>query len=80
MIRVYNNSTGRLIGEINEEQHEFLIEMLEEESTIDDNYFLDSSTLDYLAESGADEDLLELLAKALGDSDGIEVRIVDDGK
>lgn len=78
MIKVYDNATGRLVGKINEEQHEFLMEMLEEESTVDDNYFLDSATLDYLAESGADEELIEMLTEALGGSDGIEIRIVDD--
>ncbi len=78
MIKVYDNATGRLVGSINEEQHEFLMEMLEEESTIDDSYFLDLATLDYLAESGADEGLIEMLTEALGSSDGIEIKIVDD--
>ena len=75
MIRIYNSDTGEAIGEINEEQLEFLIEQLEEESEEDESYYIDNSTIDYLEENGADDDLVTLLRKALGEEDGVEIKI-----
>ena len=74
-MKVYNSGTGDLIGEITDEQFEFLVDQLEEENEEDENYYIDLSTLDYLEENGADEDLLALLQKALGEEEGIEIRI-----
>ena len=58
-----------------EEQLEFLIEQLEEESEEDESYYIDNSTIDYLEENGADDDLVTLLRKALGEEDGVEIKI-----
>ena len=78
MIRIYNSDTGELIGEISEGQLEFLIEQLEEEAEEEESYYVDIATLDYLEENGADEELLALLHKALGDQEGIEIRIEEE--
>jgi anti-anti-sigma regulatory factor len=77
MIKIYNSGTGELIGDINEEQLDFLIEQLEEEAE-GENYYVDLSTIDYLEESGADEELLALLRKGLGVEEGIEIFIEDE--
>ncbi len=74
MIRVYNNETGVLLGEITDGHLKFLIDHLEEESLEDMDYYLNKATLEMLEEKGADAGLLILLRKALGDSDGVEVR------
>jgi processive 1,2-diacylglycerol beta-glucosyltransferase len=75
MIRIYNSDTGEPVGEINEEQLEFLIEQLEEESEEDESYYVDNSTIDYLEENGADDELIALLRRALGEEDGVEIKI-----
>lgn len=78
MIKIYNVESGDFIGSINEEQFEFLMEKLEEESNTVENYYIDTNTIDYLTESGADEELIELLTKALGEDEGIEINIEEE--
>jgi processive 1,2-diacylglycerol beta-glucosyltransferase len=78
MIRIYNCDTGEPIGEINEEQLVFLIEQLEEETEEDENYYVDIATIEYLEENGADEELIVLLRKGLGDEEGIEIGIEEE--
>jgi hypothetical protein len=75
MIRVYNSDTDELIGQINEDQLSFLIDQLEEEAEDEEAYYIDQSTIEYLEEHGADQELLELLRKGLGEEEGIEIRI-----
>jgi hypothetical protein len=78
MIRIYNIESGDFIGSINEEQFEFLMEKLEEESNIKENYYIDSNTIEYLTDSGADEELIDLLVKALGEDEGVEISIEEE--
>jgi processive 1,2-diacylglycerol beta-glucosyltransferase len=78
MIRLYNSDTGEPIGEINEEQMELLIDQLEEETEDDESYYIDVSTIEYLEEAGADEELLTLLRKGLGEEEGIEISIEEE--
>ncbi|MEW6730638.1 MAG: galactosyldiacylglycerol synthase [Acidobacteriota bacterium] len=78
MPKIYNHDTSEVLGEINEEQLEILMELLEEESEDDDNYYIDTATLDYLEQNGVDEELLAMLQKALGEEEGIEIRIEDE--
>ena len=74
MIKVYENETGILIGTIDEEQLQFLIDNLEETSTADQDYYLDEGMLDILEEVGADDSLMDLLRGALGDRSDFEIR------
>lgn len=78
MFKVYNIENGDFIGNINEEQLELLIDRLEEETTKGDSYYIDSNTIEYLTDSGADEELIELLKKGLGEDDGIEIHIKEE--
>lgn len=78
MIKVYNAENGDFIGKINEEQHELLIDKLEEENSKNDSYYIDSHTIDYLTDTGADEDLLELLKTGLAEDEGIQLYIEDE--
>lgn len=78
MIKVYNLASSEVLGSINEEQMEFLIEQLEEESSADDGYYIDSDTVDYLEGAGADEELLQLLRNAVGEEEGIEIYFEDE--
>jgi hypothetical protein len=73
-IRLYEKKTNQLLGEITEAELEFLIDRLEETSDEDQDYFIDEATVDYLADGEATDHLIELLKKAVGSSEGIEIR------
>jgi processive 1,2-diacylglycerol beta-glucosyltransferase len=75
-ITLYDDWTGILLGTLSEAQFEFLAGQLEQESTRDDDYYLNRATVELLAERGADEHLLEILGAALGDREEAEVRWV----
>jgi hypothetical protein len=74
MAKLLNAETGALIGEISDEQLEFLVDQLEEEDDSDQDYYLDLETIDLLEEAGADDALIMLLRRALGSSEAIDVR------
>ena len=74
MIDVYNNDTNELIGSITEADLKVLADHLEEESTEDQDYYIDQATIDVIGDGQATEHLLGVLRKALGSSDGVEIR------
>lgn len=75
-VPLYNDATGVYLGAISHHQLQFLIDQLEEEHEHDTTYFLDQPTLQFLAERGADRELIETLYRALGDADHVEIRYV----
>ena len=74
MAKLINAETGALIGEISDDQLEFLVGQLEEEDDADQDYYFDLETIDLLEEAGADDALIMLLRRALGSSEAIDVR------
>ena len=74
-IDLYNADTNALLGEITPHDLEVLVEALEEESSEDQDYYITPETLDVIGENGrATDHLLNLLRKALGTSDSVEIR------
>jgi processive 1,2-diacylglycerol beta-glucosyltransferase len=76
MVQLYDESSDKRIGEISEEELQFLIDQLEEESSRDTNYYISAPTIDMLEENGADAQFVKLLRDALGKRDGFEMRWV----
>jgi processive 1,2-diacylglycerol beta-glucosyltransferase len=74
MIQLKNQETGGGIGEITETQLQFLVDQLEEESTSDQDYYLDAATIEMLEDAGAEPGLVDLLRKGLGEREGITIR------
>jgi processive 1,2-diacylglycerol beta-glucosyltransferase len=74
MIELRDKETGRPLGTITEEQLQSLIDQLEEEWDEDADYYLNEVTLDMLAEHGVDPGLVDLLRRAMGDRDEIEIQ------
>ena len=74
MIDLYNASTNQLIGSITEADLKVLVDGLEEESSEDQDYYIDLATIDLLADGRATSHLVGLLRTALGSSDGVEIR------
>ena len=74
MVRIFDNETGADLGTISERQLQFLVDQLEEESLEDQDYYFNQGTLDFLEENGADNGLVVLLRKALGQREEMEIR------
>jgi processive 1,2-diacylglycerol beta-glucosyltransferase len=62
------------IGIITEDQVQFLIDNLEEEGLEEQDYYIDTESLSFLAENGCDEELLTMLSEALEGRVNINVR------
>jgi hypothetical protein len=72
MIRLY-----AYVGEVSEDQLDFLIDNLEEEWSDDQDYYLNQAMVDMLAQKGGDQALIETLKKALGGNEDVEILWVD---
>ena len=73
MIELRDKETGARVGEITEEQLKFLTDQLEEESSDDQDYYINKPTLDLFAGQGADAQLLDLLRGAMGGREEMEL-------
>lgn len=73
MIQLRDKETGSLLGSISEEDLQFLIDNLEEESEDDTDYYLNRVTLEMLKEKGGGQPLIDLLENALGDREDVEI-------
>ena len=65
------------VGELSEEQLDFLIDHLEEEWSDDRDYFINRELVNKLQSGGADAGLIKLLEAALGDKDEVDILWVD---
>ena len=74
MIDLYDKTTNQLLGAITEADLQVLMDALEEEGIHDQDYFINSATIDVIADGKATEHLVGLLRKAVGASDGVDVR------
>jgi hypothetical protein len=74
MVKVINTQDNALIGEISDEQLQFLIDQLEEEALEDQDYAITAMTLAYFEEVGGDSALIAMLRSALGVQEEIVIR------
>ena len=74
MIDLYNTLTNELLGSVTDADLQVLIDKLEEESSEDRDYYIDTATIDYLADGRASDHLVEILRKAVGSGEGVEIR------
>ena len=74
MIELRDAERDTTLGTITEEQLQFLIDALEEESTEDIDYYISGDTIDMLEEDGADAQLVGLLRRALNGREGMDIR------
>jgi len=73
-IRIVDKNSGANLGEIDELDLQLLIDELEEESSTDQDYFIDATTIDILDRAGASPHLLALLRDVVGTSEGVDIR------
>ena len=74
MIQLHDKDTGTWLGTITEDNLQYLIDQLEEESREDKDYYINETTLDIFEQSGADKALITLLRGALNGRTGMEIR------
>ncbi|MDX1953265.1 MAG: galactosyldiacylglycerol synthase [Verrucomicrobiota bacterium] len=74
MVKIFNKATGEMLGRITEEQLQFLMNNLEEESLQDNDYYLTAETIDSFATQNAPEQLLNILRSAIGGNGDGEIR------
>jgi len=80
VLNLYIKDTQTLIGRLSEDQLDDLIEILVEESDEDRDYYIDETTLDYLAEHDADPALIAMLRPHVPAGDeGIEIEWREEG-
>lgn len=80
-IRLYDKGSGAELGSITQEQLQFLADQLEEESIEDRDYYINRSTIDYFRRIAVNlEALLEVLSRALGAREEMEIRWEPDDK
>jgi hypothetical protein len=74
MIDLYVKGSKRPFGTITEAELQFLADSMEETSLDDQDYFIDQATIDLLADGRATDHLVDLLRKAVGTGEGIDIR------
>jgi hypothetical protein len=74
MIDLYNAATNQSLGSITEADLQVLVDGLEEESSKDQDYYIDAATIELLGDGRASDHLLGLLRTAIGSSEGVEIR------
>ena len=73
MINLSEKDTDRPVGQITEEQLQFLIDNMEEEWAEDQDYTVTPLLLEYLEGLGGDEQLISILRDALAGREEIDI-------
>lgn len=73
MINLNEKGTNRSLGQITEDQLQYLVDNLEEEWLEDQDYTITPLLLEYFEGMGADASLVTLLRDALAGKDDVEI-------
>jgi hypothetical protein len=74
MIKLYDKLSAEFLGTITDEELQFLIDNLEEESLTDVDYYLNKTVLDSLKAKGMSDNLTQLLESAMSGKNEVEIR------
>ena len=72
-IRISDKHSGRTLGSISEQDLGILVGYMEEESSKDQDYFVEGTAVDALEALGASAGFVGMLREAIGSSDGIDI-------
>ncbi|MCY1384020.1 hypothetical protein D9M69_722120 [compost metagenome] len=72
-IRLSEKDSGRTLGNISEADFQILVDYMEEESSKDQDYYVEHTAIDALESLGASTDFVALLRTAVGESEGVDV-------
>jgi hypothetical protein len=73
MITLSMKDTGAVLGPITDDDFEVLAGQLVVESEEDTDYYVDGATIDILEAAGASADLVGMLRRAVGASEGVDI-------
>jgi hypothetical protein len=73
MIVLSLKDSGAMVGRIGEDDFQFLVDQLEEESEEDTDYYITPGTIEMLGQRGGSESLITVLKQAVAGSEGVEV-------
>jgi processive 1,2-diacylglycerol beta-glucosyltransferase len=73
-IAIFSQQTGVLLGSLSEQQFHFLASQLEEESATDEDYYINETTVESLRLAGADDELLDILQRAIAHGGEADIR------
>ncbi len=73
MIVLRIKDTGVVAGKISDDDFQFLVDQLEEESEEDTDYYITVATIEALEREGGSQQLLQVLDQAVGGSEGVEL-------
>ena len=74
MVELFDKQTGAAVGTLTDDQFQYLVDHLEEESSEDEDYYVNRATVDILESEGAHPVLVEVLRRALGDREEMDLR------
>jgi len=74
VVKLYDVRSEALVGEVTEDDVQFLIDQLEEEYADDVAYYVNADTLEFLRERKARPELLDVLAGAIAVQGDAELR------
>ena len=74
MAKLFDKESGKFVAEITEDQFQFLMDNLEEESSVDEDYYFNKATIEMFKERDADEQLIEILERVIGSKGEAELR------
>ena len=72
-IRISDKATGHIIGEVSEQDFQILAGHMEEESSTDQDYYVESMAIEAIELLGASAEFVALLRGAVGSSEGIDI-------
>jgi inactivated superfamily I helicase len=73
MPALYLKDTNRLLAQLDDADLAHMVAVMEEESSTDQDYFIDLATLNLLKAAGLSAALVTVLESAIADSDGVDV-------
>lgn len=72
-IRLSEKDSGRTLGSISQADFQMLVDYMEEESSKDQDYYVEHTAIDALEGLGASAGFVALLRAAVGESEGVDV-------
>jgi hypothetical protein len=73
-IQIHEKDSGRFICDIGEADLAILVAHMEEESSTDQDYFVEHTAIDAIEAAGASAGFVTALRTLVGNSDGVDIR------
>ena len=72
-VRITDKATGIVLGKISDDEFQFLVDQLEEESNSDTDYYIDQQTVNMLASAGGPASLITFLRSIVSADAGVDI-------